>query len=89
MLLCSYLLTSCGSGAPCPAPEDDSMEQDVPATREAKLAVTPTGLTALRCPEIARPLLTLVFRWGEGMGVRGDDIWLGRMIMFVFVWTVY
>ena len=47
------------------------MEQDVPVSREAKLAVTPTGLTALRCPEIARPLLTLVFRSVEGMGYVG------------------
>ena len=66
--LAACVLCWSGSGATSSAPaapDDDSMEQDAPAAGTgtvARATVTAAGLAALRCPQLARPLLTLVFR---------------------------
>ncbi|XP_043214843.1 exportin-5-like [Amphibalanus amphitrite] len=79
--LATCLLTAAGTGATITASaDDDTMEEDAPSAPAApgKAAVSAAGLAALRCPQLARPLLTLVFRtvgWGDSVAaLKASDL---------------
>ena len=63
MQLAACLLTAAGTGAAVAADCDDAMDEDRSAPAGGgKTTVSAAGQAALRCSQLARPLLTLVFR---------------------------